>query len=88
MNKHNLIKLGALAQQKFGMRDNFRIVEVASNSSNFYKVHLSQSDHENFDLVELLKFGSQDNYEFIRCGYSEKENVLIIKEISEGQSSQ
>ena len=31
MNKYNLIRLGALAQRDFKMKDNFRIMEVPSD---------------------------------------------------------
>ncbi|MBW2647730.1 MAG: hypothetical protein JRE23_16460 [Deltaproteobacteria bacterium] len=91
MNKHNLIKLGALAQKTFDMDENFKIMEVASDDTNSINVVFSGSFSNmsvdrisvptERETIELTKFGIQDNFEFIRAGYFRKENVLIIKEI-------
>ena len=89
MNTRNLIKLGALAQKKFEMKDNFRIMEVPSDSSNIIQVAVpydrtSQPREEALEFIDrvvLEKFASDDNFEFIRAGYSVKANVLVIKEL-------
>lgn len=87
MNKHNLIKLGALAQKKFGMKDDFKIIEVPSDSPNTYRVAIPHPVEWNtpsvpldIDSVTLEKFASTDNFESISCGYSARANVLIVKE--------
>jgi hypothetical protein len=77
MNKQNLIRLGALAQQEFHMSVDFRIMEVASDFYSPVRVIVNGSD---YDVVELKKVGMIDNYEYAWCGYSRRANTLIIKE--------
>lgn len=91
MNKNNLIKLGALAQKEFEMKDNFSIMEVASDAHRIIRVVIPTdvpfSDTYSpygigleFDEIVLTKFGSPNNFEFIRCGYSDAANTLVIRE--------
>jgi len=87
MNKHNLIKLGALSQKKFAMKDNFTIMEVPASTVYSVAVHNELSFHGDIsrapfdrDDVILEKFGSSDNYEHIRVGYSSRANVLLISD--------
>lgn len=90
MNKHNLIKLGALAQKQFSMKDNFEIMEVPSGSQKRFRIAIPfpasydprPSIPAEFDEIELIKFGSQDNFEFIWCGYSARANKLVIQDAS------
>ena len=89
MNSDNLIKLGAMAQKKFNMKDNFKIMEVPSDTQRSYRVAIMNEfdgysygvqDRYNidYDNVLLEKFGSSDNFEFIRVGYSPRANILLI----------
>jgi len=88
MNKHNLIRLGVLAQKHFSMKDNFDIMEVPSSHQKHFRVAIpDNADYGyrpsvpiDFDDVELIKFGSQDNFEFVWCGYSFRANKLLIQE--------
>ena len=90
MNKNNLITLGAIAQKQFKMKDDFKIMEVASDDYGKVKIliphHPAFSDMSpyalppEFDVVTLIQFATQNNREFIWCGYSEKANTLVIKE--------
>ncbi len=92
MNKNNLIHLGAIAQKQFGMKDNFQIMEVASD--HFGKVRVSIpcsisnisspfATPADFDEVELTHFGTPNNFEFVWCGYSARANTLIVMEKSQ-----
>ena len=90
MNKNNLIKLGALAQERFLMKENFSIMEVASDAPRSVRVAIPDSLPFNsdgpygmalhFDTVELVKIASRDNSEFAWCGYSDAANVLVFRE--------
>lgn len=89
MNKNNLIKLGALAQKQFSMKDNFKIVEaLPGNRKHFRVVVLYQVDYTlrpdtqvEFDDVDvnLIQFGSDDSSESIWYGYSVLANMLVIQ---------
>ena len=90
MNKHNLIKLGALAQEMFLMKENFSIMEVASDAHRSIRVAIPDSLPFSsdgpygmaleFDTIHLTKVASSDNSEFAWCGYSDAANVLVIRE--------
>ena len=91
MNKINLINLGAIAQKQFNMKDNFQIIEVASDHFGKVRVAIPSSISNisspfatptEFDEIELTKFGTSYNYEFSLCGYSARANVLVIKEVA------
>jgi hypothetical protein len=91
MNKKNLITLGAIAQAKFNMKDNFQLMEVASDHFGKVRVAIPSSISNisnpfatptEFDDVELIQFGTPNNYEFVWCGYSARANVLVIKEVA------
>ncbi len=92
MNKINLINLGAIAQKQFNMKDNFQLMEVASDHFGKVRVAVPPSisnilNHSisvplEFDDVELTQFGTSNNYEFVWCGYSARANVLVIKEVA------
>ena len=97
MNKHNLIKLGALAQKTFKMKDDFKIMELPSDSPPRVRIAIPSAVDvvPFFDLVEVVampltdeidlqKFGSKDNYEYILCGCSARANVLVIREPNNG----
>ena len=89
MNSDNLIKLGAMAQKKFNMKDNFKIMAVPSDTHRSYRIAVMNDfdgyncgvpDRYNIDYDDVLleKFGSSDNFEFIRVGYSPRANILLI----------
>lgn len=87
----NLIRLGAVAQKQFQMKENYRIEIYPPDSQS--PVHLvveapvdEISRHPSpfgraplVDVVELHLFGSTDNF-YARAGYSAKANVLCISE--------
>lgn len=90
MNKSNLILLGAFAQKKFGMLDNFKVVEIPSDSPPRYRAIIKQPKMNNHhspyaepletEIIELEKLGYTETKEFIWCGYSQRANVLVIQE--------
>ena len=91
MNKKNLISLGAIAQKQFDMKDNFQIMEVASDHFGKVRVAIPSSISNisspfavptAFDEVELAYFGTSNNSEFVWCGYSSKANTLVIREVA------
>ena len=92
MNSSNLIKLGALAQKKFDMLDNFSIMAIPSDTPHCYRIAIRNDIDYGYGCVDtatfavdyedvlLEKCGSIDNLEFIRCGYSKRANILLIAE--------
>lgn len=80
MNKHNLIKLGALAQKTFHMKNNFEIVEVPPGwHCSMIATMNNPVFHLDIDKIALTKFGSKD-FKSIWAGYSKKANKLIVAE--------
>ncbi len=91
MNKINLIKLGAFAQRKYNLPDDFRIMEVPSDSYNSIHLAIPQNLSVSVDdipeympideeVVTLEKIGVRDNFEYIWMGYARRAHVLVIKD--------
>ena len=96
MVKVNLIRLGAICQQRFNMRGDFKIYEIPPDHKNMtYKVNVpipkdydifSRSNREWWEGVRteeitLEKVLITENIEYIRVGYGKNSNTLIIQEI-------
>ena len=86
MNSSNLIMLGAAAQKRYNMKDNFSIMSVPSDVKSYriaiapeYTFEGDYSTPIDYDDILLEKFVFA-NLEYGRCGYSSKANILLISE--------
>jgi hypothetical protein len=89
MRKVNLIRLGALAQQKFNMKDGFEIIEFPADAGLYVRVAVPMSLGTvaygpaapfEYDDIQLEKVGIPVQGEFMWIGYSARANVLAIRE--------
>lgn len=92
MNKINLIRVGAYAQAKYKMRENFEIVEFPSDASPSVMVAIQSSlstapvpyvpFFSEYEEIEFEKLCTSSKAEQIWVGYGRKSNTLAIKEMT------
>ena len=91
MNTINLIRAGAMAQKRFHMLADFGIMLIPANAGNTYRVAIHpniefsyrKEDYAyvpiDYDDVRLEIFIFRNTLEHIMMGYSERANVLVVK---------
>ena len=91
MNTFNLIRLGALAQREFSVREDFEIMEVPDDSPDIVRVAMPVSQSLNilwsqkivpvapYDTIELQHYVTNNNHEAVWLAYSYRANVLVIR---------
>jgi hypothetical protein len=99
MNKLNLIRFGAIAQDHFKMLDNFEIIELPDDAPLTYRIPFRNPINifidihderplpnivKNYDEVKLIKFWFIRDFENIWAGYSARTNTLLIKDTNGG----
>lgn len=90
---NNLIRAGAMAQNKFDMKRDFEILLFPSDCPDQIRVYkwpepIEDPRHNRpsspytrppmYDEVDLLHFAARENNEMIRMGYSRKLNILCL----------
>jgi len=88
----NFIRLGAIAQKLFDMKENYRIEIFAPDSQSPVRLvvypHADEISRDPspfgraplVDIVKLHLFASTDDF-YVRAGYSAKANVLCVSQV-------
>lgn len=91
-NKENLIRLGVILANKYGIENDVKIMRVPDGITRFrllviLELNANEKSAEfiptivDFDEVLLDSFAFKDGFEFIRAGYSSKTKTMLIQEI-------
>ena len=81
MKPENLIRLGALAQQMFKMKNDFKIMKCPADAGNTVSIPIyhAYTVITEYDSVVLVEIGSASGGEGAAIGYSAKGNALVVK---------
>jgi hypothetical protein len=79
MNTANAVRLGSMCQKRFHMKDDYHFYEI-KQPVNSIAVGVAGQKTQPVTMTEKICFCDAE-LTTVRCGYSRKANVLVVREL-------